>query len=82
MPKAARERIASPRAGTALAHAPWPAGHSASESSGENALYVTNSVTNVNISVTRMRMLFLRSSSALCIMGGKACEAKAIMTLS
>ena len=32
MPKAAREGVANPHAGTALARTPWPAGQSASES--------------------------------------------------
>jgi hypothetical protein len=35
MPKAARERVASPRAGTALTHAAWECLPDRTESSGE-----------------------------------------------
>jgi hypothetical protein len=52
MPKAARERVASPRAGTALARAAWNASQAASDWARDGP-YVTNTGTNVNVSVTR-----------------------------
>ncbi len=52
MPKAARERVATPPAGTALARAAWNASQAASDWARDGP-YVTNTGTNVNVSVTR-----------------------------
>src|SRR5690242_7702515 len=64
-PGSARERVANPRAGAALAPDLRPAGRSPSESSGEGSRpYVTGTVTDVNENETKYSRACLKAFRA------------------
>jgi hypothetical protein len=59
MPNAARERVATPRAGTALARAAWNASRSRPNHRARFEVIVTEMGTNVNRNETMMLEAFL-----------------------